>query len=337
MGTTATGTTATAGAKAAAGPGTGARSALILGGTGFIGRHVVQAFQQAGWDVAVAARRPGPVAAQAGARSLAVDLSAIAPAELARRLTAELPDVVVNAAGGVWNATEQDMIASNVHATERLLEALGRCPIGPRLVQLGTVMEYGPTEVGVSVSENSPPSPLGAYGRTKLAATQAVLAAAAAGQVDATVLRVANVSGPGSPRASLLGQVADSLAAAVRSGRPAVVELSPLRACRDYVDVRDVADAVLAAATAQAVGQVINIGRGEAVPVRALVELLITVSGVPARVVERVKQPGQPSSTAAGVDWLRVDITAARERLGWQATRTMRDSLSAHWAGIDPR
>jgi nucleoside-diphosphate-sugar epimerase len=310
--------------------------AMILGGTGFIGRHVVQVFQRAGWDVVVAARRPEPVAADTGARAMTVDLSAVQATELAQRLAAERPAVVVNAAGGVWNATEQDMLASNVRATERLLDALGQCPAAGRLVQLGTVMEYGPTQVGVSVSEASPPSPLGVYGRTKLVATQAVLAATAAGRVDATVLRVANVSGPGSPRSSLLGQVASSLAEAVRTRRPAVIELSPLRARRDYVDVRDVADAVLAAATARAAGQVINIGRGEAVAVRALVDLLITVSGVPAQVIERVREPGQPSSTASGVDWLRVDTTAARERLGWQAIRTMRESLTAHWAGIVP-
>jgi nucleoside-diphosphate-sugar epimerase len=308
--------------------------ALVLGGTGFIGRHVAEAFLAAAWDVTVAARRPGEIAGKLPLRTVAVDLSEVGVADLAQILAAERPAVVVNAAGGGWNATEAGMRASNVSATEHLLTALSLIGHRPRLVQIGTVMEYGPAEVGASVSERSACSPLGAYGRTKLAASRAVLAACAARRVDATLLRVANVSGPGTPRASLLGKVADSLVTAVRAGQPTIIELAPLRARRDYVDVRDVADAVLAAATVGTSGQVINIGRGEAVAVRALVDLLISVSGVRAQVIERASGQGQSASTASGADWLQVDITAAGQLLGWRPRRSLRESLTDHWAHI---
>lgn len=304
-------------------------SVIVLGGTGWTGRHVCASFAQAGYNVLAIARQPAK--RPTWHRFQPLDLAETPVDALAALLAAERPAVVVNAVGRLWGASEQEMHTSFVVVTRRLLEAVARQRSRPRLIQLGTVMEYGPTPQGPLVTEQTPARPGGPYGRLKLEASLAVLAAAEAGDVDGLVLRVVNAAGPGTPTPSLLGKVADSLLRARRAGTRAVVELAPLRARRDYLDIRDAGDAAVSAARSGEAGRIVNIGRGEAVAVRALVDTLIEVSGVPARVEER-EPVGAPASAGAGGDWLAIDPETARTHLGWQARRSLEGALRDHWS-----
>ncbi|MFB6902985.1 NAD-dependent epimerase/dehydratase family protein [Streptomyces bacillaris] len=311
-----------------AGPG---RRVMVLGGTGFVGRTVCADFRADGWDVlAVARSTPArPVAA----RFLPLDLAETPSDDLARVLAAERPDVVVNATGSIWSRDDDAMDRICTVPTLRLLDALGALRHRPRLVHLGSVLEYGPALSDGGPRTGPPPEPVTPYGRAKLAASRAVLEAAANGSVRGLVLRVANVSGVGAPESSLLGTVARQLVPGAVGTGPVTVELAPLRAHRDYIDVRDVSAAVLAAALSSASGRALDIGRGEAVPVRLLVELLVRVSGVPARIVERPQEP----DSAAGRDRIRADLAPARETLGWKPTRDLEESLAAYWADVSGR
>ncbi|MFI6864499.1 NAD-dependent epimerase/dehydratase family protein [Streptomyces sp. NPDC050421] len=306
------------------------RSVVVFGATGFVGRHICTAFEEAGAAVFRVARGGGHTAPD-----LAVDLLSATPARIAEVLARAGADIVVNAAGAVWGVTERQMHQANAELPGRVVEAIGLRPRPPRLVHLGSVHEYGPTAPGVRITEDLPPAPDGPYGRTKLLGARAVLEAADAGTVDGGVLRISNVSGPGAPRESLLGTVAAHLAAAHRSGSRAggraapPLRLAPLRARRDFVDVRDVADAAVAAARADTRGTVVNIGSGEAVGVRKVTDRLIELSGLPVAVVEESGQ-GREAAVAGGrggAEWQRLDISRAALLLGWRPRRTLDDSL----------
>ncbi|MFD6609725.1 NAD-dependent epimerase/dehydratase family protein [Micromonospora chalcea] len=297
--------------------------AVVLGGTGFVGGHVADAFADAGYDVLTVARR-----APAGRRHrfTALDLGSTDPEKLARLLDAEGPVAVVDATGSSWGLDPGRMAERCTRLSGLLLDALRRAACRPRLVHLGSVLEYGPQPAEPAEPRRTP-APDTAYGRAKLAATRAVLAATDAGDVDAVVLRLVNALGPGLPVTSLLGRVAVALAPAARSGVPARVTLAPLEARRDFVDVRDAADAVLAAAGRPVTGRVLDIGRGEAVPVRSLVRLLVEVSGVPTTVVER---PG-PAGWRAATRWSCVDPAPAAAALGWRPRRDLRKAVTDFW------
>ncbi|SDW70979.1 Nucleoside-diphosphate-sugar epimerase [Amycolatopsis xylanica] len=300
---------------------------VVLGGTGFVGRHVCARLSELGHPVLAVSRTPRPGAA---IRSAALDLTASGPGPLAELLRAERAEVVVNAAGGVWNSDEDQMRKSNADLTGSLVEALAGLPWRPRLVHLGSAHEYGAVPHGSIVDESWPPEPLTAYGRTKLAATEQVLAAVRAGRLDAIVLRVSNVLGPGAPAASLTGAVARQLAGD-RDGR-AVVRLSPLRAHRDFVAAQDVAEAVALAAGTRCTG-LVNIGSGTAVDVAGVVRRLVELSGVPAEVVFESRPP---TAVRAVGDWQCLDISAARERLGWIPRRDLDSALADTWAAVAP-
>ncbi|MEV0781109.1 NAD-dependent epimerase/dehydratase [Streptomyces sp. NPDC050433] len=302
---------------------------VVLGGTGYLGRRIGEAFTADGALVHLVSRSPAEDGA-AGPRSVRMDLLTAGPRELTEFFRSVRPDVVVNAAGRVWRADEAEMTAGNADLVARVTESLVDLPHGPRLIQLGTVHEYGAGAPGAGTSEEQEPAPVTPYGRTKLLGTRIVLRAAAEHGLDGVVLRLSNVIGAGAPVGSLFGMVAAHLADAARAHslgeKPDELRLPPLRAHRDILDAQDAADAVRAAATAPGLdlsGEVINIGRGEAVPMDALIHRMVELSGVDLPVVESVAD--QPGRTDA--QWLQLDVSRALRLLGWQPRRSLDTSL----------
>ncbi|MFI2289906.1 NAD-dependent epimerase/dehydratase family protein [Streptomyces niveus] len=302
---------------------------VVLGGTGFLGRRIGEAFTADGALVHLVSRSPERDGT-AGPRSVGIDLLTAGPRELTEFFGSVRPDVVVNAAGRAWRADEAEMTAGNADLVARVTESLVGLPHVPRLIQLGTVHEYGAGTPGAGTSEDQEPAPVTPYGRTKLLGTRIVLRAAAEHGLDGVVLRLANVIGAGAPAGSLFGMVAAHLGEAARAQslgeKPDELRLPPLRAHRDIVDAHDAVDAVRAAATAPGTelgGQVVNIGRGEAVPMQELIHRMVELSGVDLPVVESVAdQPGRNDA-----QWLQLDVSRARRLLRWQPRRTLDASL----------
>ena len=293
---------------------------LIIGAGGYIGAHVRGQALTAGLEVATAGRSPlDSLPGHAHA-----DLAEDSPAEIAALIDAVAPDAVVNCTGATAGDPAQ-LLAANVTSVYNLAKAMLTAKSPARLVHLGSAAEYGAGTPGVPVTEQAVPRPIALYGTTKLAGTQLVDLAAAAG-LDAVVLRVFNPVGPGAPAASLPGRLAGQLRRALRDGGD--VHLGPLHAVRDFIDVRDVADAIVAAATVPALRhRVLNIGSGHAVPARALVNQLLAITGWTGGVHE--DSGGSPRTP--DVSWQEADITCAIEDLGWKPCRDLTASLVALW------
>jgi len=297
------------------------RTILVIGASGYLGRHVRDAAGAAGLDVSTAGRSPLP---DSRAHCL-LDLATDSPAELAATLSEQAPDVVVNCAGATGGDVGT-LAAANVTGTATLVSALRRTGRSIRLVHLGSAAEYGPSEPGTSVAESDPARPAGAYGATKLAATRLVELGRVTG-LDAVVLRVFNPVGPGAPDTILPGRLVGELRRAAAEGTD--VRLGPLDAVRDFVDARDVADAAVAAAVAPVLpAAVINVGSGTGVPVRTLVRELVTISGYDGSVTERAAADG---AGGGGSSWQQADIGRARRDLDWQPRRDLAAALADLW------
>ncbi|MFE7443240.1 NAD-dependent epimerase/dehydratase family protein [Streptomyces chartreusis] len=290
---------------------------LVLGNTGYLGAHVAEHLRALP-DVRVL------VAGRSPAADITVDLATDRPRDLAAPLAEAAPDAVVNCAG----ATGGDAVTLaevNARGPAVLCAALRVAAPGARLVHLGSAAEYGPSEPGMRVTESAATRPAGPYGATKLAGTVAVTAAG----LDATVLRVGNPLGAGAPSTGLPGRVARLLADAGHDP-DAELRLGDLSAHRDFVDARDVARAAeLAVMAAGPLPPVLNIGGGDARPVRDLVRLLAEAAGFRGRIVEA---GSGGSARSAQVSWQCSDITAARDALGWTPTHTLDASVAALWA-----
>ncbi|MFD4340629.1 NAD-dependent epimerase/dehydratase family protein [Streptomyces anulatus] len=304
---------------------------VVLGGTGFLGRHVCRTLADAGAQVLQVSRtaRSGPAPAPAG-RITPVDhdLAGGGRPELARLLADA--DIVINTYGMAWSGTPEQMSEANSRWVGDLVDVMTELPRRPRLVQIGTVHEYGAIPVGTAATEDRTARPVTAYGRSKLLGTRRVLRAAADG-LDATVLRITNACGPGTPRASLLGSVAHHLVDAAERHAdgepPETLRFPSLRAGRNFIDVRDAAEAALAASRAPrgvVTGRVVNIGGGRAAPVREAVARLVALSGVPIAVTEDEPDAAPVASKA---EWQQVDISLAERLLGWRPRRDLDTSL----------
>jgi NDP-hexose 4-ketoreductase len=191
-----------------------------------------------------------------------------------------------------------------------------------RFVHLGSAAEYGGAPQGTSQDERTEPFPAGRYGITKLAGSELVLRARRNG-ADAVVLRVFDVIGPDAPESTVTGRVIRDL----RSRH--TIEAGQLDVWRDFIDVRDVADAVVAVALADAqLPAVLNVGTGQASLAREVAGQLFELSGQPARIVEEA----QPD-TVPGATWQQADTTLIGEHLGWSPKISLEQSLADSWAG----
>lgn len=292
---------------------------LIVGASSFFGGHLRPAFSAAGHTVLTAGR--------SGGWDLRMDLTADPVQRVAELLASAAPDVVVNCAGATVGAADV-LAAANITAVHTLVTALlawpgngARPPV--RLVHIGSAAEYGSVTPGVPVTEGAVPRPAGLYGATKLGGTRLVELTRSAG-ADAVVLRLFNVVGAGSPENTLPG----AAVAQLRHGGS--LKLGPLDAVRDFVDARDAADAVLAAATAAELPHaIVNIGSGTGVQARVLVRELLSAAGLEVAVHEDA--PG--SARSAGLLWQQADIARAHADLGWRPRRDLADSVRDLWDG----
>jgi len=296
---------------------------MIIGASGFLGAHVRRRASAAGAEV-VTAGRSGLADSP---RHRIIDLAEDDPARVAAMIAEVAPDAVVNCAGATSGPAEV-LAAANITGVCTLTKAMLLTRRPPRLVHLGSAAEYGRAEPGVPVTEQVTPRPGGIYGATKLAGTRLVELAAAAG-LDAVVLRVFNPVGPGAQQASLPGRLTAELRQASWAGTD--IRLGSLDAVRDFVDVRDVADAAFAAAVAAALPHVVlNIGSGRGVPVRAMVKQLLEIAGRTNRVHEDLPGPER----SADIPWQQADISRAVADLAWTPGRDLVTSLTDLWEAI---
>lgn len=163
-------------------------------------------------------------------------------------------DCVVHAAAAisVHPGRDEEVLRSNLAGTAALLAAARRAGVR-RFVHISSTHAVRGEPFGEPFFEDRPykgaDSP--AYDRSKAMAEQAALAEAARGGMEVVALRPSSMLGPWDLKPSLLGQAMLDLAA----GRiPALVAGG-----YDFVDVRDVADAAVAALTEGASGEVYNV------------------------------------------------------------------------------
>ncbi|WP_211323451.1 NAD-dependent epimerase/dehydratase family protein [Prauserella marina] len=288
----------------------------VIGATGCVGRQICGLAARRGHDVLAIARRKAPHIADH--TFIPLDVAATSKENIAELLASQRVGTVVNAAGR-WGPTEAEMAHSHLGVVQRLVAAQALLDHAPRLVHIGSIHEYGPVPNGTALHEAIEPCPSDMYSQTKLACSMAVLAS------GGVVLRAANMFGPYPPEETFFASLLRRLRGALRTGE--TVELAIAEAKRDFVDVRDVATAALAAATAPVSGQVINIGSGVAVDMRELVMTFVAAAGFPSDRLRTVE--GQVRSH--GGEWIEVDIGLAGRLLGWRPAFTAAESLRAMW------
>ena len=256
---------------------------LVVGADGFIGRHLMPLLGEA-------VPFEGDISDLGAFQQVVQDVQ---------------PEVIINLAG-VLRGNLAEMSTVHVGGAEVISSVVGTC----RILSAGTAAEYGIVPPR-PVTEDFPCAPVSAYGMTKLLATQAL------GE-KATIFRPSNVIGPGMSSDLLLGNVIAQLKSGATS-----IEVSGLHTIRDYIDVRDVASAIVALMAAPP--GIYNVSSGVGTSTEALLEMLRQASGLNYEV-----KVGAQGSQSSDLDVFIADSTKLQS-LGWQPRYSLEESVRATW------
>ena len=298
--------------------------ALVTGGAGFIGSHVVDALATRGDEVLVlddlsAGKREN---VNPAAELVVADIrDEAAVGEVFARLR---PDACLHLAAQAdvrVSVARPDLDCEvNVLGTIRLLEAARAHSTRIVFASTGGAL-YG--ECPEPAPETAPRGPLAPYGASKLAAEEYLATYNRLYGTAHTSLRFGNVYGPRQDPHGEAGVVAIFLGRLADGEAPHVFGDGTQE--RDYVFVADVVEATLAALERPA--GVFNIGTGTATSVLGLLEECLRVTGV---AVEPVFEPPRLGELQRSV----LDPSLAERALGFSARTPFADGIAATWESI---
>ena len=246
---------------------------LITGATGFTGRYLATALEQAGHAVVGLSHGPAESTVPGLARTFACDLADL---PRVRDIIEEVkPDHVVHLAAiaFVAHGDVEEMYRTNIVGTRHLLTALQGCAGRLRSVLVASSANIYGNGRGGTLDEDTPPAPANDYGVTKVAAEY--VCGVAGAQLPVIVARPFNYTGIGQSTSFLIPKIVDH----VRCRAP-VIELGNLDVARDFSDVRTVVDAYARLlGTPAAIGRTVNVCSGRATSLAGVLDSVRRLSG----------------------------------------------------------
>ena len=304
-----------------------ARKALITGGAGFIGSHVVDLFLAEGWAVDIVDNLASGKRERLSPGATFHELDILSP-EAAALVERERYDVICHLAAQIDVRKSVDDPAHdasvNVLGTLNLLEAVRRSAAPTRFVFSSTGGAIYGGFAPPPTPEDAAKDPDAPYGITKMTVEHYLAYYSRVHKLDTAVLRYSNVYGPRQDPHGEAGVVA------IFCGRildgTAMTVYGDGAQTRDYVHVADVARANLLASTAtlppvtRSDSRAFNIGTGIETSVVRLAELLNAAAGTAIPVKRAPARLGELQRSA-------IDNTKARAMLGWTPRKSLEEGL----------
>ena len=300
--------------------------AVVTGGAGFIGSHMVDLLLEVGFKVRVIDNlvggrlenlkahegNPRLSFSETDIRDLAADTSLFSDARYVFHF-AGIGDIVPS----VERPTAY--MSTNVIGTVKVLEASRNVGVR-KFVYAASSSCYGLTEE-LPTTESAPICPEYPYALSKYQGEQAVLHWGALYKLPVVSLRIFNAYGPRSRTTGAYGAVFGVFLAQKLAGKPFTV-VGDGSQTRDFVFATDVARAFLAAGESEKQQKIFNLGAGQPQSVNRLVELL------GGRVEYLPKRPGEPDCTWA-------DISNTTTQLKWSPQVSFENGVAIMLKHID--
>jgi len=216
----------------------------------------------------------------------------------------------------------------NLEATQELIKIATRNNV-KKFIFSSTAAVYGSPDSMEPCKEDGPKAPISPYGDSKYQAESAVSAFINTPGNFGTSLRFFNVVGAAAPE--LLDNSVENLVPIVlgklnKGEAPTIFGTdypTPDGTCiRDYVNVRDIARAHLAAADAATkLPDIMNIGTGRGASVREIIKLVLDATNkTDTQVIETDRRAGDPA-------FLCADVTLAKKAMGFESKYSLEESV----------
>jgi UDP-glucose 4-epimerase len=302
------------------------KTALVTGGAGFIGSHLVDRLITEGYHVKVvddlSTGQLSNIAGHIEAGRVEFLKGDIRDAALVKKAMADV-DIVAHLAALTsvpFSMSNPDLVYDvNVTGSLNLIFAAIDSGVD-RFVFASSCAVYGDTTV-LPVSETAEFKPLSPYAESKLAIERCLRGLNSRGVLDSVVLRFFNVYGPRQGLSEYSGVITKFFDGA-RSNQSLVIYGDGSQT-RDFVNVADVVDGIYAALTIAGVeGNVFNIGTGKPTSVDELAHAVLDLTGVGVGVRYDPARLGDIKESYA-------DISKIRGLLGFQVKMVLRDGLKA--------
>ena len=293
--------------------------ALVTGGAGFIGSHMVDRLLELEYNVVV-------IDDLSTGKIKNLDSTAVFHhADITQPMTDDIiqreqPDLVFHMAAqtSVTHSTKDPFTDnnSNVLGTLRVIEASRRAGVEKIIYSCTGGALYGDPETIPCVDE-TPIAPASPYGMSKWVAEQYLYFYYRLYRMNFTSLRYGNVYGPRQDPHGEAGVVSIFTQAMLDGKQPQIFGDGTQE--RDFIAVSDVVDANLAAIN-RGSGKSMNIGTGEAVSVKRIYELL---QGITSYKWDPLYAP----SRSGEVYRISLDSSKAKQELGWSPKTTLLEGL----------
>jgi len=288
---------------------------LVIGGTGFIGHHLLRASHQRGWKVtSVSLNSPTKERFVDDVCYLNFDVT---DRGLVKKYLDKDFDYVVNLGGYINHKLFKDggrnLIDTHFITIQNLVEVLPRNKL-KRFVQIGSSDEYG--NAPAPQNEKMREQPISPYSLAKVASTHFLQMLNSTEKFPATTLRLFLTYGPGQDKERFFPQkINDCL-------EDSEFPTSAGEQLRNYCYVGDTVDAILKALVVQeAESEVFNVASGKPVSIRAMIEKVCTLTG------SGKPQYGKVLYRPGGNMSLYADISRIRKTLSWSPRVSLEEGL----------
>lgn len=295
--------------------------AVVLGGSSFIGRHLCNQLVSRGICATPAARRPK--------HSNEIECDITKPEQVDRLLRAQPADWIISCVGATTATDPIELNAVHSGGTLNLLTAVAAARPDARVVLFGSAAEYGSlSAVHLPVTEDECPRPDSFFGVSKLAQTTFANVAARQWGLRLCTVRPFNVIGPGVPDHYFLGAFIKRLRQ-LHDTTDRELNVSNADFTRDFVDVRDVARAVLMLLESD----IFRPGEPATFNIATGIETsILHVGQMLADQVADIKVlPGHNDRSRSAATRSRGDATCLTTATGWQPSIDWQQSVMHSW------
>lgn len=295
------------------------RKALVTGGAGFIGSHMVDRLLELDYRVVVMDDlSTGKIKnLDSAAVFHHTDITQPAMDDIIQR---EQPDLVFHmAAQTSVTLSTKDPITdanANVAGTLRLLEASRRVGVEKIIYSCTGGALYGDPE-SIPCMDDAPLAPISPYGMSKLVAEQYLEFYYRLYRLNYTSLRYGNVYGPRQDPNGEAGVIAIFTQAMLEGKQPQIFGDGAQE--RDFIAVSDVIDANIAAID-RGNSQAMNVATGEATSINRIFELLQGITGYKWDPIHALHRAGE-------VYRISLDSSRAKQELGWSPKTSLEEGL----------